>query len=475
MKNKLILWGAVLLLGMIIQSSCPVRSQCDPSGNWMAHLESHGNQIEIGIHIEGTLRNWSGFLISPDQTVEPFPFDTVILVGDTLRMTIKKSKIKVEGVLSRSCDSLVGSWKQGSAEAPLIYLRVSALPDLSRPQEPHPPYPYKSEEVSFVNKKAKITLQGTLTYPEGTGPFPALILITGSGPQNRDEELLGHKPFLLIADYLTRHGFAVLRFDDRGTGKSEGDFASATSFDFAEDVSAAFDFLSKCSQVDAKRIGLIGHSEGGMIAPIVAAKNKKVAAIVLLAGPGTTGKQILLSQAELIGKADGSDEKKLQENLALARRIYDCIETAKNKEQMAEQIRNVFNDQIKEMSPEEIEKEGWTTIAMNSQIATLTSDWFTTFVKFDPRVWLKKVQCPVLALNGEKDLQVPAKENLTAIEYALEQGKCTQFQTLAFEGLNHLFQPCSTGSPSEYIRINVTMSEDVLKAMEEWLRKILMP
>jgi fermentation-respiration switch protein FrsA (DUF1100 family) len=234
-------------------------------------------------------------------------------------------------------------------------------------------------------------------------------------------------------------------------------------------VDAAFSFLCISKQIDPARIGLIGHSEGGMIAPILASKNKRIGTLVLLAGPGTTGKQILISQAELIGRVEGADETELQKDLVVAKKIYQIIETGKNKEKIAEQIRAVIDEQIKELSKEEIEEAGLTSMAINAQIQALTSDWFITFVRFDPSVWLKKVSCPVLALNGEKDLQVPAKENLTAIEYALAAGKCSNFETLAFPDLNHLFQHCKTGSPSEYIRINETVSTEVLEVITKWL------
>jgi fermentation-respiration switch protein FrsA (DUF1100 family) len=460
----------VAAIVLTISSLVPTYAQeCTPDGNWMAIISRRKVHMRIGLHIEATANGYKGYMISPDQTTDQFGLDEVTWAGDSLKASCKKAGLKIAARMNGSCDSLDGLWIQ-TVTLNMSFFKVDQLPSMSRPQEPFPPYPYNTDEVTFKNEKEDIVLSGTLSYPKGEGPFPAVVLVTGSGPQNRDEELLGHKPFLLIADYLTREGIAVLRYDDRGTGKSGGVFATANSFQFADDAQAAVNYLMSCPHIDAKHVGVLGHSEGGMIAPIVASRDKKVAFIILLAGPGTTGKQILISQSELIGRADSVPEAEIQDNLRIAKLTYEIIEKEKDPMKMAEQIRAMVKKETEGMTPEQLEEAGLTSFGVTSMIMTLTSNWFTTFVKFDPVPWIKKVRCPVLALNGSMDLQVPAKENLAGVEAALKAGKCKDYACREFDGLNHLFQHCTTGSPSEYISITETMSPEVLRTIADWIK-----
>ncbi len=445
---------------------------CQPEGNWLAVISRRKVRMRVGLHIEGSEKGLKGYMVSPDQTVEQFPLDKILWTGDSLILSCKKAGLQIRSLMQAGCDSLKGLWVQ-TVTLEVAFARVESLPDLSRPQEPLPPFPYRTEEVSIPNKKGGFELSGTLSYPEGDGPFPAVVLISGSGPQNRDEELLGHKPFLLIADFLTRQGMAVLRYDDRGTGKSGGTFHTANTYDLATDAEAAFAFLLKHPAVSADHIGLIGHSEGGMIAPLVASRNSKVAFIILLAAPGTSGQQILLDQAELIGRADSVPLEELNDNLRIARMTYDIIAREKKKEEAGRKIRELIKKETENMSAEEIAEAGLTEQAINAMVYELTSDWFSTFVRFNPEVYLKKVRCPVLALNGEKDLQVPAALNLEGINRALKSGKCPSFEVVALPDLNHLFQHCATGSPSEYVKIRETMSPEVLQIMIRWIKEAI--
>jgi alpha/beta superfamily hydrolase len=342
---------------------------------------------------------------------------------------------------------------------------------VNRPQEPRSPFPYTTEDVYFTNSEFIITLAGTLTMPEGDGPFPAVIMITGSGAQNRNEELMGHKPFWVIADYLTRNGIAVLRYDDRGVGKSQGNYAAATSADLATDAEAAFKYLKTNSRIDPKAIGLIGHSEGGLIAPIVASSNSQIAFIVSLAGPGVTGEQIILRQGTDISSASGIDKKKINENLSTNKKLFEVIKKEQDNKKAVEEMTSLYREILRKQkaSPEE------TDLALKAITASFNAEtipWFRYFLSTNPGDFWKKVKCPVLALNGEKDMQVAADENLPAIEKALKSGGNNNIKTIKLEGLNHLFQHCKTGLRAEYGEIEETFSSEALKIIVDWIRDL---
>ena len=297
--------------------------------------------------------------------------------------------------------------------------------------------------------------------------FTAVILVTGSGPQNRDEELLGHKPFFVLADYLTRKGIAVLRYDDRGIGESTGDFTKATSEDFADDALAAVEFLK--ARKDINKIGVAGHSEGGLIAPMVAVQSDDVDFIVLMAGTGIRGDSILMLQTELIMRASGTEEKLIKRDLNFFRKGYNELLSDKDDEQLKQALTAIINEAYESLSEAEKLEAGNKEMMVESQLGMLLSPWFRYFVKYDPYPTLTKVKCPVLAINGEKDLQVPPKENLSAIEKALKEGGNKNYKIVEMPGLNHLFQKSETGSPTEYGKIEETFSEDAMKVISDWI------
>ena len=309
-----------------------------------------------------------------------------------------------------------------------------------------------------------------MSLPTKEGVFPAVILISGSGAQNRDEELLGHKPFLVIADYLTKNGIAVLRFDDRGTAMSKGDFKTATTLDFSTDVEAALQYLQTRKEIDQKKIGLIGHSEGGIIAPMVAAKSKKVSFIILLAGTGIPGDKLLLLQQELIGRASGISEEDLQKSKIINIEVFDLVKKETNLEQLKKDITALITKSIKSdpntQIPDGISESDF--IAM--QVNEITSPWMQFFIKYNPAIALEKVGCPVLALNGDKDMQVPSKVNLEAINKALTKGGNKKVITKELPNLNHLFQECKTGAPQEYSEIEQTFSPLALVEILNWIQ-----
>ena len=325
--------------------------------------------------------------------------------------------------------------------------------------------------MTFKNVQANITLSGTLTLPSKEGNYPAVILITGSGPQNRDEEVLGHKPFLIISDHLTKKGIAVLRYDDRGFGQSTGDFKSGTSLDFATDVESALTYLKTRKEINQNKIGLIGHSDGGMIAPMVAAKSQDVAFIVLLAGPGIQGGKLLVMRQELMARAMGMSEAEIQESKKSNEKIFEIVSRSKDPQTIKADLIKYSKENPPNIPsrflPPGMTKEEFVA----AQINEITSPWFIYFLNYDPTTTLEKVTCPVLALNGEKDVQVPSKENLTAIGNALKKSGNKNVIIKELSNLNHFFQECITGSLSEYATIDQTFSPIALTEISDWVLK----
>ena len=345
------------------------------------------------------------------------------------------------------------------------------------PQEPRPPYTYYEQEVFFPNVRDGIRLAGTLTIPESKGPFPAVVLITGSGPQDRNETVFGHKPFLVLADHLARLGIAVLRVDDRGVGESTGSFSEATSQDFAADALAGIEYLKTRKEIAHGKIGLLGHCEGGLIAPMAAAQSSDVAFVVMMAGPGLKGEQIVLGAGGADCPGGWMTDELVAENRAAQERIFAIIkekdlglsETKIRKE--AEVFRDIAA-RIKTEAPESKKKTAEAVAAaIESQTQLLLSRWFRFYLMYDPRSALIKVKCPVLAINGERDIQVPAKENLEAIRQALESGGNKDYTVRMLPNLNHLFQTSQSGAISEYEQIEETLSVVALDTVSNWILK----
>ena len=340
---------------------------------------------------------------------------------------------------------------------------------IKRPQEPTKPYPYYSKDITFQNNKTNISLAGTLTLPLKYRNLPAVILISGSGPQNRNEEVAGHKPFLVIADYLARNGIAVLRYDDRGVGKSKGEFKTANLDDFAIDASSAIEYLKTRKEIDKNRIGLIGHSEGGLVAPMVAASRDDVNFIVLLASPGIETRKILLKQAEEIPRSMGASEDFIQKNIAENKTYINLVSNSNNNDTLKNKITQLFGTSYDEtpsiLIPENMTKKEYIAIGLN----LAESLAFKDLLKLDPTIILQKISCPVLALNGEKDIQVSAQENLAGIYKALVKGGNTDVTIKEIPNLNHLFQVCETCTLEEYETIEQTFSPKALKEIANWI------
>tara|TARA_R110000823_G_scaffold315693_1_gene450215 strand:- start:8056 stop:9777 length:1722 start_codon:yes stop_codon:yes gene_type:complete len=359
--------------------------------------------------------------------------------------------------------------------AVVILLMVStsffAQESLKRPQTPQAPFEYNVEEVSFQNTQDSITLAGTFTYPMTGRNFPVAILISGSGPQNRNSEIFGHKSFWVLADYLTNQGIAVLRYDDRGVGESTGNFSKATSIDFAEDVVAAIAYLKSRKEINLNKIGLIGHSEGGIIAPMVAAENKNVAFVVSMAGVMLPGSELLLLQKELQLRSMGSSEVFISKEIEFDKGIMKLI-NASASDSLKRNLEKYTSEYFKK-NPKFASDHGMTETYYKTLIVeSYSSPWLINFIKYDPKNTLERLECPLFALNGERDLQVPAKENLEVLEHISNIDSSKKFTLKSYSGLNHLFQECKTGTLMEYGQIEQTLSPQVLQDIAEWINNL---
>ncbi len=435
-------------------------------GSWLGKLSVQGIQLRLVFNLKLNEKDsLIATLDSPDQGAKNIPLGSVIVVDKKLTITAPKLLGEYKGTITGD-STIDGVWTQRGVDYTVNLNKLKAPFFVNRPQEPKPPFPYTSEEVSFTNEKFNIKLAGTLTMPEGPGPFKAVIMITGSGAQNRNEEIMGHKPFLVIADYLSRHGIAVLRYDDRGVGGSQGKYSEATSADLATDAEAAFNFLKNQQKINPSEIGFAGHSEGGLIAPIVAASNPAVGFIVSLAGPGVSGEEIILRQTAEISIISGVKESDIKESIETNKKVYGILKKEKDNNKAEVKIAELFSktQEKKKMSKDETEK-AVSQLKMTFGAGQYT--WFRYFIMTNPSTFWKNVKCPVLALNGDKDLQVAADENLPGIAKALKGNKSAK--TILLPGLNHLFQHCKTGLPAEYNTIEETFSPEALKIIADWI------
>ena len=444
----------------------PVKTEHKPAkpsdidGTWMGSLDTGAVKLRVVFHILNAEDGLTATMDSPDQGMKDLSASSVTRNGASLKIEAKGIGGVFEGTIAADQSSIDGNWSQGGSSLPLLLKRVKdqAELELKRPQVPKKPYPYREEEVTYANRTQNVTLAATFTIPQGKGPFPAVLLITGSGPQDRDENLLGHKPFLILSDYLTRHGIAVLRADDRGTGKSTGVFSGATTADFSTDTEAGVAYLKTRPEVDPHKIGLIGHSEGGVIAPMVAARNKDVAFIVMMAGTGVTGDQILPAQAEAIAVASGTNPDEAAKNAAKEKEMLTLVETEKDQSVLEKELKEKMAGDVPDAQ-------------IGMQILQITSPWFRYFLTYDPASALRKVTCPVLAINGSLDKQVLPDQNLPAIRKALDEAGNKRVEIDELPGLNHLFQTAKTGAPTEYAEIEETMSPVALEKITSWILK----
>lgn len=448
------------------------------AGDWSGKLEVQGISLRIVFHIKSEGEKYSATMDSPDQGANGIPVVAVTFEKNTLKLDMSNIGAGFEGTVSEDYSNIDGVFKQGGHDLPLVLTKTTKeeIKEMApkRPQTPKEPYPYYSEEVVFKNKTAGIELAGTLTLPDAKGKYPVVVLITGSGPQDRNEELMNHKPFWVLSDYLTRHGIGVLRYDDRGVAKSEGDFGTATSADFATDAYAAVEYLQTRKEVLSNKIGLAGHSEGGMIAPMVASAHPDdIAFIVLLAGPGIPLSDLLIEQVELISAVSGASAETIKRDSEISRGLYDIMAQKQDLATEKQLLEAYLDNQLDRLDAAELEAQGGKKAMIEKQIKTVQAPWFRYFITFNPKDYLTKVKCPVLAVNGSNDLQVAPGSNLSAIKEALAEGGNEQGEIALLGGLNHLFQKSETGSPAEYATIEETMNVNLLKTVADWINKIV--
>lgn len=432
-------------------------------GTWNGTLKAGGAQLRIVFHLKAAGDSLTATMDSPDQGATDIPVSRVRVRDDSLHLAVTSIGGRFDGAVGPNAQEIDGTWTQSGRSFPLTLERgavETTKTEVQRPQTPSPPYPYDTTAVRFQNKADNVTLAGTLTIPDGEGPHPAVVLVSGSGPQERNAEVFDHKLFLVVADYLTRRGIAVLRYDERGVGASTGSFESATTEDLARDVEAAVKALAARDAIDADRIGLYGHSEGGLIAPMVAARSNQVAFLVLLAPPGVPGRDLLPEQVARIREATGASPAAVDSARSIQRRLVEAVAEAPDSAAAAERVQRV------------LKKQGAGGEQVTAQVVEqLTSPWLRYFLTHDPRPVLRKVDVPVLVLFGENDLQVPPGQNRSPVAEALRANSRDDVTVRTVSGVNHLFQPSDTGLPTEYRSIETTMAPKVLETIAGWINE----
>ena len=460
-------WIPILLLLTLTLEPAQAAEPAAAGGHWEGEINLPQNQVlQLKVDLEETSGAWKGTVDIPSQGAKGLPLEQIAVQGSKVRFVIAgvPGAPTFDGVLENG--EIRGAFTQGGGST-TFRLGRQAIELPRRPQEPKPPFPYTAKEVTY--KDGDVTLAGTLTIPPGDGPFPAVVLITGSGPQDRDETVMGHKPFLILSDYLSRHGVAVLRADDRGVGGSTGSTSGSTTADFAQDALAGVRFLKTHAKIDPAKIGLIGHSEGGVIAPLAASQSPDVAFIILLAGTGVPAPELLLRQAELISRAEGMTEEAIRREEEALNRTFAILKSEKDPATRTAKLREAAKASMAGASEQEVKSAGGPDAWADQQVKRVDSPWFVFFIDYDPRPALRKVKVPVLALNGELDLQVPVDMNLPAIERILKESGNRDVTAKRMPGLNHLFQHAKTGSPSEYAKTEETMSPEVLSLFGNWI------
>jgi uncharacterized protein len=438
---------------------------------WLGELNAGLTKLRILIHLgKNADKKEIATFDSLDQGQKGLAFDVVSVTDNKVRLESTPFKIVYEGTFDSDHKELKGTWKQNHVPLTLNLKLVDVEPTAKRPQTPQGPFPYDEFQVTYASLDPEVKLAGTLTVPKGAGSHPAVILITGSGAQDRDETIFSHKPFWVIADFLTRRGIAVLRVDDRGVGGSTGP-ADADSSDFAKDVQGGIAFLKTRKEIDPQKIGLLGHSEGGLIALMVAAESNEPAFLVLLASSAVSGKEILFGQGDALLKAAGATESERQAQRKIQEKLFEIVAATKDNSAAQEAMKLAMKEVAKTFDEATAKSLQENEAAAIGQLSRLTTKWFRFFLEYDPGAAAEKVTCPVLALNGSLDLQVLPGDNLPALRAALTKANNKDFEIREYPKLNHLFQTCETGQVSEYGRIEETIAPQVLEDVAAWISK----
>ncbi len=454
--------------------SCSGISQQIPTNYFEGILKEGSQELRFIFETQYDMDGYTTLLYIPEQLIYAKKANNTYCYQDSIKIQFRDFQAYYSGIINRQEMLIEGNWVQQGKSFPLVlYFKTNAeAQSFKRPQEPEAPFPYFVKDIEIHNKKAKIHLHGTLTLPDTIGIHTLVILISGSGPQDRNEELAGHKPFLVIADYLTRNGIAVFRYDDRGVGKSRGDFSSATTEDFMNDALSVVTFFKKYPNINPKRIGLIGHSEGGLIAMMGAARNKDIAFIISLAGPGITIVDLLLKQSEDIMRAAGANEDFIELTRVVNFQMYNLALSQPTPDSLIKKMEIILSEATADFSATEIENYGLTPEHIKASAYQLYTPWMKYFLAIKPADFLRKIKCPVLALNGSLDIQVSADENLEAINRYLTEAKNPYFKTVKIDSMNHLFQYVTKGTFDEYMLTEETFNEKALMEILGFIRTL---
>ena len=447
-----------IIITIIFLSISIIAFAQDVSGNWIGEINIQGNKLGISFNLIKVGNGYKSMMDIPKQGLSKAEAENTIFKDSMLTISFPNFKIEYKGELNNK-NQIVGHLIQGSYPVPLNLIKGEIK--LNRPQEPKAPFNYRSEWVTFKNTSENINLSGTLTLPKNKSKFPVVIIISGSGPQNRNGEMFGHQPYYVIADHLTKNGIGVLRFDERGVGKSGGDFETAGIDEFSSDINSAIEYLKSRKDIKYSKLGLIGHSIGGIVAPKVATENKEVDFMVLLAAPGVNGDQLMLSQKAAFERIMGINETQIAQGQDVMKGVYDLIVESN---QSITVLKDLVHAYFKRKYGQAISDN-----QVKSLTNQITSYEIVSLLKSKPEQYLSKVDCPVLAINGSKDFQVPASENLKAIKYSIEKNGNKNLRTVELENLNHLFQECTTGALNEYSEIEQTFSPVALQLITEWI------
>jgi pimeloyl-ACP methyl ester carboxylesterase len=470
------------LVGMAVLLAGGVCAQ-SPSivGTWLGTVEAGPQKLRLGFHIsENGKGELTSTLDSLDQNAMGIPVQQTTFANGKLHLDIPAAQgSQYDGTLNSGGDEIAGTFAIRSLPFPLLLKRVDKIEMLnrtSRTQDPKPPYPYAAENVGYENKG--IHLAGTLTLPRGQGPFPAAVMITGSGAQDRDETILGHKSFWVIADYLTRRGIAILRVDDRGVGKSTGNSSQATFDDMAGDVLAGADYLAARKEIDSKHIGVIGHSEGASVGTLAATRSSRIAFVVMLAGMGVSGEQVLSLQGESALREIGATEETIALDRKLQNMVADALRSESDPKAAVAKMSGEWQrmkTNLSESQRKVVQAPSFSEPAMNQKFTLAASPEMRSIILWNPGEILRQLQVPILALNGSRDIQVSAKQNLPAITAFLAEAASTDFAVVELPGLNHLFQECHKCTVAEYGDLDQTFSPIALATMGDWLLRHTRP
>jgi uncharacterized protein len=470
-KNRKLLFLLMVLTCFFIRIK-GIRAQNELTGRWSGKIAMINVSLQFELEISKPDASYQAKLSIPQQGLKDFqlPLFRYKKPKVHFELTGAAGTAKFDGILSK--DSIRGTLIQAGIKGSFFMgrspaVRTGTKPDVLKSE----PLPYSEEEIAF--KSGRILLSGTLTSPKKDGKFPALVLLTGIGPQNRDEEIYGFKIFEIIADYLTRRDLIVLRYDDRGVGGSSGNSMTSTTEDFAGDALAAVDFLKKQNNVDVNKIGLLGHSEGGIIAPLAASNSGDVAFIILVSGFGVTGSDLLIEQQRRILKANSVPDSIIEQNLILQKKINETLSADKDLNGIIDEIRSFAEKDFKNLSPDVkkaiLDKKSYIESNVRSQIMMFNNPWFKFFVGYNPLPALRKVKIPVLMTFGGLDLQAPADQNKPLMEEALRSAGNRNFKSILFPNANHLYQAANTGSPGEYPELSKSFVDGFLETIGDWI------